>query len=417
MESRVSESSASLHGEYEYIVVGSGPGGGPVAANLARQGHKVLLLEAGDDQGQNLHAKIPAFFGAIQEDASQRWDYFVRHYDDPEQAAKDPKMTWETPDGAIFVGTNPPAGSKQLGIYYPRAGTLGGCAAHNALAGLLPPAADWDHISKLTGDKSWGYGNVRPLFERLERCRYLPPGAPAHGFHGYIETNLPDPSSFEAAKPMIDSLLAVRGWPDGLITDVNPLFPEEKEGAYKIALTMSKSGHRSSARDYLVATSNAKDAHGNKKYPLTISTHSLATRVVFNETHKGKRPRAIGVEILQGQSLYRADPRSNPKIAGVKKVAYASKEVIVAGGAFNSPQLLQLSGIGPKHELEKFGIEVLVDLPGVGTNLQDNYEFGVIGETPTSFSPLGKGTGLTAGDPLLKEWIQSESGGPYASNT
>src|ERR1700710_1328729 len=106
---------------YEYVIVGSGPGGGPLAANLARHGHKVLLLEAGDDQGENLNEKIPLFFAAASEDPTMRWDYFVKHYADEKQAGKDPKMTWETPDGAIFVGLDPPPGSKQKGIYYPRA--------------------------------------------------------------------------------------------------------------------------------------------------------------------------------------------------------------------------------------------------------------------------------------------------------
>lgn len=417
MGSQVQENLESSREEYEYIVIGSGPGGGPVAANLARQGHKVLLLEAGEDQGQNLYGRIPLFFNNFDEDASERWDFFVKHYDDPEQAAKDPKMTWETPDGSIFIGTNPPEGSKQLGIYYPRAGTLGGCAAHNALVGVLPPASDWDYIAELTGDKSWEYSNVRPLFERLERCRYLPPGTLAHGFHGYLETNLAHPSTIEAEKPMIDSALAVQGQSECIFPDINPLLPSEKDGVYRPAMTMSKHGRRSSARDYLVATVNAKDAHGNKKYPLTISTHSLATRVLFNEAKHGKKPKAVGVEVLQGKSLYKADPRSNPRVSGVKKTVHASKEVIVAGGVFNTPQLLQLSGIGAKDELKKLGIDVVVDLPGVGRNLQDNYEFGVVGETPTSLSPLTKSTGLKAGDPLLKEWIETESGGPYATNT
>ena len=67
-------------------------GGGPLAANLARHGHKVLLLEAGDDQGQNLNEKIPFFWPAASEDPTMRWDFFVKHYADEKQAAKDPKM-------------------------------------------------------------------------------------------------------------------------------------------------------------------------------------------------------------------------------------------------------------------------------------------------------------------------------------
>lgn len=410
----ISSTGSTTRDEYEYIIVGSGPGGGPLAANLARAGHKVLLLEAGDDQGQNLHAKIPPFFAAFEEDASQRWDFFVKHFADPEEDAKDPKLTWRAPDGSIFVGTDPPEGSKQLGIYYPRAGTLGGCAEHNALVGVLPPASDWDYIADLTGDKSWQYEQIRPLFERLERCGYLPPDTPDHGFHGYIQTNLADESTIQAARPIVESALKVLGSSDGVIRDINSKFPGSKPGVYRPAVTMSKTGRRSSTRDYLVATSNARDEHGNKKYPLTISTHSLATRVIFDKTEHGKKPRASGVEFLQGKSLYKADPRFNTKYAGIKKEAYASKEVIVACGVFNTPQLLELSGVGPKEELQKFGIDVVVDLPGVGTNLQDNYEFGVVGNTETSYSAFTKGTGLFAGDPLFREWI--EGGGPYASN-
>jgi choline dehydrogenase len=135
---------------YEYIIVGSGPGGGPLAANLARHGHSVLLLEAGTDQGENLNEQVPLFFAAASEDPSMRWDYFVKHYASEKQAAKDPKMTWETPDGAIFQG-----------IYYPRAGTLGGCATHNALVTILPHDDDWSHIAEITGDDSWNPKKMR----------------------------------------------------------------------------------------------------------------------------------------------------------------------------------------------------------------------------------------------------------------
>src|SRR5688572_17990554 len=68
--------------EFEYIVIGSGAGGGPLASNLARQGHKVLLLEAGGDHGDSTNYQVPGFHPKSTEDPSMRWDYFVKHYDD-----------------------------------------------------------------------------------------------------------------------------------------------------------------------------------------------------------------------------------------------------------------------------------------------------------------------------------------------
>lgn len=407
--------------DYEYIIVGSGPGGGPLAANLARHGHKVLLLEAGDDQGQNIKEKVPAMFAAFEEDPVERWDFFVKHYADESQQAKDPKLTWETPDGGVFTGIDPPAGSKQLGVWYPRAGTLGGCAAHNGLVAVLPPNSDWDHIANITGDSSWRSQEVRRLFKRLERCQYLAEGHPAHGFDGWLETNLADNSSLEAAEPVIKAAVAVSNdehthndGRDGLIRDINGFNPERRDGVYRPAMSMTSNGRRASPRNYLVATSNAKDRYGCKKYPLYIKTHCLATRILFDDHHHHGEPKAIGIEYLEGQSIYKADPRFNENNPGIKKRAFATKEVIVACGVFNTPQLLKLSGIGPAVELESLGIDVVVDLPGVGHNLQDNYEFGVVAQAQTVLSGFNGGTGLTAGDPLFKQWVAS--GGPYASN-
>ncbi|KAF5017437.1 hypothetical protein F66182_10635, partial [Fusarium sp. NRRL 66182] len=137
---------------YDYVVVGSGAGGGPLAANLARNGHKVLLLEAGDDQGSNIHQQVPGFHFLSTEDEKFRWDYYVKHYADETVARQDSKMTWETPAGTLYVGLNPPSGSKPKGILYPRAGTLGGCSAHNALITIYPHESDWSNIANLTGD-------------------------------------------------------------------------------------------------------------------------------------------------------------------------------------------------------------------------------------------------------------------------
>jgi choline dehydrogenase len=334
-------------------------------------------------------------------------------------------MTWSTPDGRIFVGTDPPAGSKQLGIYYPRSGTLGGCAAHNAMVAVLPPNEDWDFIAELTKDDSWRAKNMRHLFKHLERNNYLPKDSQLHGFDGWFETNLGDHSAIDAAEPVVSAALSVatghRPPPNnplkGVVKDINGHDPESRDGVYHMPMHMTGEGKRSSPRDFLVATANAKNAHGGRRYPLFVRTHSFATRILFDDHQRDDRkPKAVGIEYFEGQSLYQADPRWTKRYPGVKKRAYAAREVIISCGVFNTPQLLKLSGIGPKDELERLNIDVVVDLPGVGRNLQDNYEYSVVSKAQdASLSSLTKSTLLTAGDPLLEQWIRTGKG-PYASN-
>lgn len=76
-----------------------------------------------------------------------RWDYFVKHHADETRARKDSKMTWQTPTGTLYIGLNPPNGSKPKGILYPRAGTLGGCTAHNAMITVYPHENDWANVA------------------------------------------------------------------------------------------------------------------------------------------------------------------------------------------------------------------------------------------------------------------------------
>lgn len=142
-----SESAAAATDEYDYIVVGSGPGGGTVASNLARAGYSVLLVEAGDLSNAGSGGQYPP---------QLTWDFFVKHYEDAARQNRYSHLTWRTKEGAYWVGRdNPPAGAKLLGVYYPRGSTVGGSSMINQMVTFLPPESDWNYIVNITGDQSW----------------------------------------------------------------------------------------------------------------------------------------------------------------------------------------------------------------------------------------------------------------------
>lgn len=138
----------------------------------------------------------------------------------------------------------------------------------------------------------------------------------------------------------------------------------------------------------------------NQMFGLT----TLVTKVQFNTT--AARPKATGVEFIVGKSLYRADPRSKnvDGSTGTYGSVIATKEIIISGGTFNTPQIIQLSGVGPAAELKKFDIPVIKDLPGVGTNMQDRYEVGIVGNSTSDFALLKDCTFLNGTDPCLEQW-------------
>jgi choline dehydrogenase len=379
--------------EFDYIVVGSGPGGGPLAANLARAGYSTLLLEAGDDQGENPTAAELFNFNIAANDPYTRWDFWSKHSDDPARELKFEHMTWRQPDGEFYVGLEPPAGSKQLGIWYPRAGTLGGCAMHNAGVSALPAEEDWNIVAKRTGDSSWLASNMTKYFIKLEKNEIFPKGTPGHGFDGWLSLATLDTSwarnDTDSRKIMVALAKATNQDPNNLeklvSQDANDPLDVDRDdtvGFFSMAQHMDKNTMRSSPNNYIRAT--LKDP---AKYPLTVKLNSLVTKVLFDE--KAASPTAKGVEVLEGPSMYSADPRFVKEAKG-KVIQYTAKrEVIVSGGTFNSPQILKLSGIGPANELKKFNIPVVKDLPGVGENMADNYEAGIIGlanKTLTGFA-------------------------------
>ncbi|KAI0972834.1 hypothetical protein F4678DRAFT_478101 [Xylaria arbuscula] len=355
---------------YDYIVVGSGPGGAPLAANLARAGYSVTLLEAGVDLGDNKNFSDIANFLEAGNDEKSRWDFFVRHSDDQAREAKYEKTTWRTPDGSFYVGLDPPEGSTRLGIYYPRAATLGGCAMHNGGVCTVPNDADWDYIAELTGDDGWLASNMRKYFDKMEANEYLPPDIPGHGYTGYVNTTINDPSFMEGGtdyQKLTSQLISHIG--GDAAGDINALNPDRDQttGVFGLASHADRNGKRAGTNTYVKRT-----LADPAKFNLTVQLETLVTRIIVN--WEAGEPSATGVEVLRGSHQYEADPFYDATKQGQFGRIFARKEVIIAGGTFNSPQILKLSGIGPARELQKFNIPVVKQLEGVGENLGDNYE-------------------------------------------
>lgn len=399
--------------EYEYIVVGSGAGGGPLASRLAREGHKTLLIEAGSDQSNNLNVSVPGYQAAVTEDTALRWDIFVNHYEDQKRAQRDPKYTWETAPYEYHVGPNPPDGAKPRGILYPRAQALGGCTPHNALIWITPHNSDWDNIAKLTGDDSWHHENMKKYLKKVYEWLPTQPTDPTILVNDLALAQQYVAGASAAGKglePLVAATELVNLLANDPNSQANPA-RDSTEGFFQVPLTMD-SGNRTGVADFIKSTV----ADG---FPLDVRTNAFVTKITFDKS--GKTPKATGVEFHDGEYLYRASPRSRHSKPGKPNSAKAKKELIISAGAYNTPQLLKLSGIGPKEELDKFNIPVVKDLPGVGTNLMDRYEVPVNVQHEKDF-PILKGCTFDQKphDECLKKWEDNPyilgQRGAYATN-
>jgi choline dehydrogenase len=300
---------------------------------------------------------------------------------------------------------------------------------------VAPHPSDFDNIARATGDASWSSENMAKYLERLEHNEYQPfldtvykiadglhlDGVKkliieksAHGFDGWLETTRPDPALIAkfATDPMVRAQVmaaaeeAVRTSrsPAEFVSRLTSAFDPNlrgqatREGLTFTPLAVGADGKRSGPKDYLLDV--------QRRYPdrVTIKTGALADRVLFDGD------RATGVEFMQGEGLYGNDAGDPKKVS-----VHAKREVILSAGAFNTPQLLMLSGIGPREELEKNGIPVRKDLQGVGKNLQDRYEVSVVDRMKHPFD-LYKEAKFAAdeSDPAYREWMTGK--GPYTTN-
>lgn len=278
--------------DFDFVIIGAGSAGAILANRLSESGrHRVLLLEAGPRDGY--FQRMPLGYGLSYYNPRLNWMY------------------WSEPEPALD-------GRK---LYVPRGKVLGGSSSINAMVYIRGQARDFDDWER-AGAKGWGWGDVEPAYEALEKLLDL-----------------------ESAEPRAHSLcedFIAAGETMGLKRN-DDFNGGNQAGVGYYPVTISQGMRQSTARVFLDPA--------RRRSNLRIEIDALATRIEFD----GRK--AVAVHYKQG---------------GVVKRVLARKEIIVSGGAVGSPQLLQLSGVGPGTLLRDLGIAVVHDTPQVGLNLQDH---------------------------------------------
>jgi choline dehydrogenase len=259
--------------------------------------------------------------------------------------------------------SDPEPGLDDRRLTHPRGRVLGGSSSINGMVYVRGHARDYDGWAE-SGLPGWDYASVLPYFKRAEH--HLHGGDDYHGGSGPLDVFAPDLSQSPLAAAFVQAAIQC-GY--GFSSDVNG---ERQEGFGRIDRTTTARGRRASvARTYLAAAA----ARPN----LSVITGALVRRIVF----EGRR--AVGVEFERGGRVHRK---------------YAEREILLCAGAINSPQLLQLSGIGPPAVLSAAGVEPLHELAAVGANLNDHPDIVIQHECaePVSIYPANRGLGrLIAG--------------------
>ncbi|KAI1186224.1 hypothetical protein F5B17DRAFT_404881 [Nemania serpens] len=231
---------------------------------------------------------------------------------------------------------------------------------------------------------------MHQIFTNIEHNNYMPKNTTGHGFDGFFQTVMSAKVQAQRGPLKGNKVMDAYAADLNLTLPMNDLLqrdPNELSASrdttssiYGLVQHQFNGGRRYSSRDYI------QEAQKNTSIPLIVSLNSLAIRILFDTTASSKcgssaagTPRATGIEYLEGKSIYAADSRRAANSTGIKKTVIAKREVIISGGAFNSPQLLMLSGVGPAEHLQKFNIPVVKDLPGVGQNMMDNQEMPIVG--------------------------------------
>lgn len=292
----------------DYIIIGAGSAGCVLAQRLSADPANRVLLLEAGGPDRKLEIHIPAGYAKLHRSAVD-WGF----------------------------ETEPQAHLHDRKLYLPRGKTLGGCSSTNAMAYIRGHREDYNDWAKL-GNASWSYEQVLPYFKKSEHNeQYAQLNVAYHGQGGLLNVTYNQKYRSAAAEAFVASCQAV-GIPEN--QDVNGA---EQEGAGYFQFNIKDQKRHSEATAFLKPALHRPN--------LQVITRAHVQRILL------EKDRAIGVEFKVGQSV---------------QTAKTQKEILLCAGAFQSPQLLMLSGIGPTDELQKCGIAVKKAIPGVGQNLQDH---------------------------------------------
>ena len=299
---------------FDYIVIGGGTAGALMCNRLTQQKQKrTLLIEAGrKDDYHWIHIPVGYLY-----------------------CIGNPRTDW-------LYNTEPDAGLNGRTLRYPRGKTLGGCSSINGMIYMRGQARDYDQWAALTGDDDWRWQNVLPAFKQHED--YYLGADELHGAGGEWRVEK------QRLRWDILDAFALAAQEAGIphSTDFNR---GSNEGVGYFQVNQKDGWRWNTAKAFLRPT-----CYGRTNFEMWVNAH--VTKLVV-ETQPDGSQRCTGVQVWDGHEMV---------------TAHATQEVVLCGGSIGSPQLLQLSGIGPADLLQQHGIPVVADLPGVGANLQDHLQ-------------------------------------------